>query len=217
MNVVQNLSRRGLLVLLAGWLLAAAGTSQAAFVTYTQRVTATGTLNGTVFVAAALTFTQTADTDAVVSVPMGSFNFFSVQALTSTVNIAGVGTARFTLPTFTASQSALGVGLGQGTAGTGGPSVLTILTNQGGTYNLRTSVGPLTGPAMTAPPFVSFATDRGLFQITGFNSVGTFQAQVVPEPASAVLVGVGLITLGTLARSRRRRRPAAGACQIDRG
>ena len=105
--------------------------------------TGSGSLGGITFVNAAITFTQTADTNNVVRASMGTSVFYSVQALTSTVAVAGIGTTSFTAPTFTASQTNFGLG----TAGAGGPSLINVSNAAAGSYDLRTSIGPLTGAA----------------------------------------------------------------------
>src|SRR4051794_25746876 len=85
--------------------------------------TGTGSLGSSAFANALITFVQTADTNNVVT-SSTTVPFFSVQAITSTVTVAGVGTASFTSPTFTASEPGLGFGLGLGTAGLGGLNVI---------------------------------------------------------------------------------------------
>src|SRR4051794_1326680 len=67
--------------------LIAATTADAGMITYMQTVNGSGSLGGTAYVNALVTFTQTADTADVAS--LGTVS--SVQAVTSTVSVAGFG------------------------------------------------------------------------------------------------------------------------------
>jgi hypothetical protein len=168
----------------------------AALVTYTESVTASGSLGGSAFTDALVTITGTADTDDV----MDLGNVFIVPTST-TVSIAGVGTATFTDTIVAVDNRVTSLaGFGNMTAnvfvmGTTDPAFLT--------YDLRSPIGPISGPVggVLGPS----ATTLGALAFTSTSGNSTFTAvTAVPEPSSAVLMGAGVV--GMLGYGWRRRR-----------
>lgn len=189
--------------------LLAAGTdsAEAAPITYTQTAIASGTLGVTTFTNALVTLTQTADTNNV----LFSNNFYSVVPATSLFSVAGIGSGSFTSSTFTASQPSNGLaGLGSGTAGVGGPAVLSVINSAFLTYDLKTSIGPISATGVINPGLV-LTTTAGNFSLSSVSGNATFQATLgapaaVPEPSEWLAMGMaGTSVMGLMVRARRRK------------
>jgi hypothetical protein len=176
----------GLAACLAVW--AGFGEAQAAPITYTFTVTASGSLGPNPFNNAALTVTDTANTDSVREVSPG---LFQVLDLTATVSVAGLGTATFTFATITfLNQNVSGV------VGTFGPGtdILDVIGNPAlDTYDLTTSIGPLTGSPLFSSG-IHFRTTSGDLVLDGVSGNATFAAVAspAPEPSGLALTAVGL-------------------------
>ena len=191
-------------IVLFGNLVGGSGRVEAAFATYTETVVGSGSLGGVAFTNQLITLTQTADTTNV-TLSSTSIPFYSVQAVTSTISLAGFATASFIAPTFVGSQSApplSGSGLGQ--MNVGGPSLISITSRIPSNYDLKSSLGPVTGSSLVLTNF-NLATTTGNFVITAAANTATFQARVgaVPEPSSLALVSI--TALGGLGAWTRRR------------
>jgi hypothetical protein len=179
---------------------------------------ASGTIGGLPFTNVLVTETLTGDTSTVVAAaacPTCLVNFG-----TTTVNIPGIGTATVTdpdgifasvmpitlpLPGFPTVPYVLLATLDHPPATDKITGFGLIGSNDLLGYDLRTSIGPTTGPAGVGRDPVEFVnTDLGKlvfaseFLATG---QGTFTA-TVPEPATLALLGIGL---GGLSFSRRRK------------
>jgi PEP-CTERM motif len=204
----------------AAVLLAGSGISSASAdpITYSEAAVASGTLDGVTFTDALLTIGFTGDTS---NVDIGLPNLFFVNHAgpnAASVSVAGVGTALFTDNVFVfVNQSLTGVGV----AGFGFSSSLTqgaILTTLSPvflTYNLTSSIGPVTGPVFDAPDEI-LRTTAGDLAITSA-SQSTFTATVtatpVPEPGTLTLLGVGLMVSCRKAWQFSRRGQAAATIQ----
>jgi hypothetical protein len=181
--------------------LAGVGEAQADPITYTVSGTASGSLGANPFTNAAVTVTAAADASAIVNHGAG---FFDVPSLAATVSVSGLGTATFTVPTRTFTNQPIG-GAGIGTStGINPPDILDTLGNPAlTTYDLSTSIGPLTG----TPGFNSgthFATTSGDLVLNSVSGNTTFTAVAAPEPSGLALAGVGLA--GWIGYAWRRRR-----------
>lgn len=72
--------------------------------------------------------------------------------------------------------------------------LLDIQTSLGGSYDLKTSVGPVEGPRGIWMEYIM--TDEGALKLyTNSVTHTSFQATVVPEPASLAVVSAGLLAL----------------------
>jgi hypothetical protein len=173
--------------------------SSAETITLTESAIATGSLNGNGFTDALLTLTASGDTSNVVNNVSGLFN---LPNLTVSLNIAGVGTATVTSGGhFFSNENTDIVGFGGGgeIGGNeeGGLTILGQADSAFGSYNLATSIGPITDSSLVDSN-ETFNTSAGGLLI---NSAGdaTFTATVSsPEPSTTLLFGFGLAALTTL-------------------
>jgi heme A synthase len=162
-------------------------------ITYTQIATGSGSLGGTSFTNAVVTITAIADTaDIILSDP--SDRFYKVTNESTTVDVAGLGSATFTDAIYTGVVQLFQV------AGFSDPKSEDILDTQSpafSTYNLSTSIGPLAGTTVINPGF-SFPTTAGDFIFNSANANdSTFQATLgtasIPEPSSLILASTAAL------------------------
>jgi hypothetical protein len=202
--------KRILVVLAATGILG--GIASAAPITYSLSTTATGTLGASPFTDALVTVTLTGDTSNVTAGPP-PFTDVVVNPGSATVSVSGLGTGTFT-------DSIVIVDTLSDTTVLGGPAVL-ILDNTSGTgillqtgsvftsYDLRSSLGPITGTGGVAsgshmtPIFPTTAGDL-TWAVGQSLGTSTFTASTVPEPASLTLFSVGLLGLTGLCLRRKR-------------
>jgi hypothetical protein len=166
-------------------------TAQAEIITYIETAPAGGSIGGTPF-SGQLTLTFIADTNNVVVVPPGVSEVFGSSA---SVTISGVGTASFTDPTLIARIK-------------GGPAfvqlsdfaqgeIMSTSNNIFNSYDLKSSIGPISGLQSFDPAFV-YNTTLGLLHIAGLGAGGTFTASLggtgsaSPEPFSLTLTCIGI-------------------------
>jgi hypothetical protein len=179
---------------------------------YTFTTTVTGTLGTTPFSGDLMTVSSTADTTQVTSTPSMFGPVWVVEPISTTFNIAGVGTGTFTLPTFFDDPNGSGdiifgiIGPPNGFTGCNGCDGLlgmTIVISALDTYNLQTAIGPLSSPfdfeTGAFNTFQNISTSLGNLSLTAQDD--TFTA-VLPEPASYVLAAAGLTAIMVRRRSR---------------
>jgi hypothetical protein len=198
---MNHATRRIVLVVAGlGSIVGVAARSEAAPITYTETVVGSGSLGGIPFADALVTLTQVADTNNVVD---GLFH--TVQNDTVNVNVVGIGTATTTAGTTTTLSASASGGFG-GLYSIGGSTAILALSNSAFvTYDLRSSIGPLSGQAAVSGIFVP--TNAGLFKISSVSSNATFQATgttAVPEPSSLIMAGISILALSGVAWRRKR-------------
>jgi len=151
-------------------------------------VTGSGSLGGTPFTDALITLTANADTANVTNTFSGQL--FLVNNASTTVDVAGIGPGIFTEVITTSVYHP------NQTAGISDPSagILDVVNPVFATYDLTTSVGPVSGSAHFNIGLV-FPTTAGNFEIDSTSGQGTFQATSVPEPATLTLTAIGAFGL----------------------
>ena len=189
-------------------------------ITYVQSTVASGALGATTFTNKTVTLTLTADTSGATLAPdeLGALGVL-MNIGTATVNVAGVGTAAITdiVGAFsTYNMSAADILLlsdGDSSVPTVGIATLPdfthiLFTSNAGFfgYGLGTAIGPLTGTGFPCCSSVQHHTTMGnlIFSDTSTRDI-TFSATTsVPEPASVLLLGTGVLFLfGLHVRERR--------------
>ena len=168
-----------------GSLLGGVGYAAAASITYTEQTVGTGRLGADSFTNALVTITFAGDTTNVYNYEPGVL-LNSVG--TALVTIVGVGTASFTdsLAVFD-HQPEQAFGIVDLTAGS---DVLDLQHPAFATYDLRTSLGAVSGPAFVYAE-ETFNTTQGEFRLTAAGDA-TVTASTVPEPSSFLLLSLGL-------------------------
>jgi len=178
-------------------MLCGAWPAKAMIITYTDQATGSGMLGTTAFTGALVTVTLTGDTTNVVSVS----STYANPVGTATVSVSGIGTGTFSnqMQAFVnQTSSPAAVGISQVITIPFGVSVLDTLNAAFSTYDLTTSIGPISGS-----PFINsgttFDTTLGSFSLTSVGN-STFTAttrttSAVPVPSTMLLLGSGLIGL----------------------
>ncbi len=168
---------------------------QAAAITYTETAIATGRFGSLTgyFTNAVVTITLTSDT-ATVNGPAGSHQ---TNVGVTTISVSGMGTGTFMDPTSVSenpsSYPIAGINdLFRSTI------ILATASPSFAAYDLKTSIGPISGLAYYQPGFV-YSTTSGLFELDSV-ATSTFTAVTAPEPTSCVLMCTALLA----AAARRR-------------
>ena len=194
-------------------------------IVYTMQATATGTLGQTPYTNALITLTFTGNTDDVTS----AGTLFQISIGTATVTVAGIGTATFTdKMAVTDVQFNSQIGFQDLTNSN---DVLDIIDPAFASYQLRTSIGPISTQAPFWETGIGYNTTRGAFVISFIPGNATFTAvtaSTTPSPVPPAspsippvnqiptlsewvmillavfwaLVGVAVLTRRTSARSR---------------
>lgn len=174
--------RLALALLSAGFLTAASSRSGADMITYTETVQATGLLGASFLPNDLFTFTFVGDTADVTGTPGG---LYQNRVGTATVSVDGT-TYTLTNPSEVADDQTGGsASIGEGFA------ILGVQNPAFATYDLTTSIGPITGATLSMPGS-SFATSGGSLSLFSVAQTATFRASAAPEPASLLMMVLGI-------------------------
>ena len=202
---------RGMMRSVAFFLLAAlslffaAGFVNAEPIVYTESVTASGTLGSESFTNSLVTLTFVGDTSTVVSVISG---FFTNEVGTATVDVASLGSATFA-PGVVITDDLAGCYVEFEDAIIGDPVDQLMLATFNSAFdinNLTTSIGPITGSDDVGPG--PYETDQGPLDFSSVGVSSTFTATLAtPEPATTLVVGLGLAGMALFRRGNSKNRP----------
>ncbi len=210
---MRNLVERATAVTVLATALVAsgAGHARASLMTYTETATVSGSLGSTTFTDATITFTQTADpANGVVIAPV--LHELNVLDITATLMITGGDltsplAATITESTYTfvgtAGLRSGNVGFGHLALPVGNAPLIAAIAAAPPTYDLTTSLGPVSGPSFIQAPGHTWATTAGDLIL---DEAGTVTFQAVPEPSSLALAAVACATGLAIAAGRRPRR-----------
>jgi PEP-CTERM motif len=190
-------------------LLMGARIASAATITFTESTIATGSLGASSFVGSLVTLTATGDTSSVLS---GTTSELFVAAVSINVALLGETASLTGTADVFSCRASLNACAFSPTAGITDDSgvvadILDTVSGAFSTYDLTTSIGPVTVSSLINPPH-SFGTELGLFQISSAGNA-TFTATLetaTPEPGTAAFLGLGLAGLGALVCRKRNRR-----------
>jgi hypothetical protein len=185
------------------------GRAGATTISYTESITTDGSLGGTAFTGELVTLTFTADTSNVTFFQGSGFTRYTNIPSSSTVTVAGIGTATFSDPisllvevhsTFS-EFGATDTSIGQDILDT------FAVTSGFAGYNMQVSLAPVSGGAAYPVGTTTFGTSLGSFEFTksggGVSSVSA--ATTVPELSSLGMLATGLCSVAVLRRNRRER------------
>jgi hypothetical protein len=189
------------------FLLSGAGLVQAGQITYSDQVTASGTLGSNAFTNAIVTLMMVGDTANVKCAQLGSCvnNVGPVM-----VNVADIGTATFTDVTV-AFCDLPNPKPRCGFVGTSSGVLHSILDTYNGvfaSYDFVSPIGPVSGSSLTNSAF-TYTTTLGGFNISSAAGTSTFTATTAPEPESLTLFAVGAMALGAWRFAKARRRSSS--------
>jgi len=169
----------------------------------------TGVAGTTPFTNAPFTIVALADTADIQELPTGEGHTYLSVLAPSHIDIAGIGGGRITQPTRVFANDFASSGfptVGLSRAGDSGADLLNLADPAFAGYDLATPIGPVfESDPLAVSQFRDVASELGLLT---FNDVAlvTFQAVIVPEPATYALPAAAALTL-----RRRHRRNSATA------
>ncbi len=194
--MTKSLAARALCAI-AGLAIVASG-ANAAMISFIYTGSASGSLGGNAFGNSTFTIRAFADTASVVSTGTG---WRVLHLFPTTIEVSSLG---FSLTLLTATTSAVNSNSDSVIFGNNPADLaLQILgTNPAfNTWDMQSSIGPFDLASETLQWTTGFlATDGGFLVLNDGTGVGTFQAIVVPAPAS-----IGVLGLAGLVATRRRR------------
>jgi len=176
---------------------AIAGLAAASPITFIISGTVNGSLNGTAFTGATITFTQVTDTTGVVS--CGSTAVCTTATLGNSVTISGiVGSVTLNDPTyFFDEQGADDAGF----ADSNTADIFVLNDPSFATYGLQTAFGPLVNAGLLGSQNIPTSGGALIFGNVGNNETFTAVTSAVPEPGSLGLLMMGALGLGFFIKS----------------
>ena len=185
---------------IAALTLLVSGTALCDTIIFTIQGTGSGTVGSTAFNNAAFTFSVTTNTALITSFtfPDGESGFETPAVSAAGITIGGFGSGTFTdEEQLFVSNTLNTVGLTDIASGGGSMDLLDGTNTALGTYNLESSIGPLTLSDIVAlNQFIDVATSLGSVTFTAATNVVFTASEVqVPEPATWTLGGAGLAGL----------------------
>jgi len=186
----QRVSVRASVCLLILW--GAVSCSFGAGITFTHSGVGSGSIGGVPFANASFSITELGDTSNRLSFAGG----FSIDDMSATILISGVGLFHFVTPTRTFVNTNLSlVGFSRATIfGTdlfNGPTAGAFAS-----WDMLSPIGPITGSGqLLAWSFSPVTTDGGTLIFNNSTPSATFQATVIPEPSTLALVLLVLVGL----------------------
>lgn len=168
-------------------------------ITFRHTGTGSGTLGGTPFTNAAFVITDVGNTGDRQAFTHG----WSIDDTAASISIAGLGTFHFVTPTRTfVNNASQAVGFSRG-----GPDGADLFNGpwvpEFATYDLLSSIGPITGSAgLLQWSLTPVMTDGGVLAFNSNWGPSEFQATVsgVPEPGAIVLLATVLLGLSGIVR-----------------
>ena len=178
--------------------------SEAAFFTFNESVTGSGSLGSSTFTNSGITLSGVGNTANITSPQAGLFAIALVGQLT----VAGVGSATITDNFLVfVNQNTLVAGFADTTVGR---DTLDLTSTAFSSYGLTTAIGPVLGAVTFFDSGAQnpLGTTAGAFRISSVSGLATFSATPgsVPEPPSMVLSAIAL-TASTIGWHSTRKRP----------
>jgi len=179
------------------FLLLSLSTGLGSLLNITHSTIGSGTIGAFSFTNASITISELADPSSRVELTTPNVSGFSIDDLSASITISGLGLFHFTCPTRTFVNNSFGV-VGFSRSGENradlldGPTAAPFFE-----WDMFSPVGPITGPGQ----FVQWAgtglppitTDIGILIFNDASPNVTFQVTLVPEPSTAALLSLFLI------------------------
>jgi hypothetical protein len=180
-------------------LLAVASHAFSAQLSFTHSASGSGSIGGVPFTNASFSIFELVDTGNRVPFTVGGTFGYSIIDTSASINIAGLGLFHFTTPTRTFVNNDIGiVGFARGDGDLSdlfdGPGSSVFAT-----WNMLTPIGPITANSgeLTQWSFSPVTTDGGVLVFNNARPINaTFQATLVPEPSSVVLLLGAMVWVG---------------------
>jgi len=159
-----------------------------------------GSIGALSFTNASVTISEFADTSCRVELTTPNVSGFSIDDMSATITISGLGLFHFTSPTRTFVNNTFGV---VGFSRTGASQADLLDGPTAGAFfdwDMLSPIGPITGDGQfiqwTGTELPPVTTDGGVLIFQDASPDVTFQVAVVPEPSTAVLLLLFLIGFG---------------------